>query len=196
MAAKRKRKYEFKPDPSGTNFWKKFYMTRLQRLTLLKWTLYSLLCVALLVIQDSMLSRMHLWGATTDLAAAVILLIGIHEGAENGGLFTLIASAVYWFSGSAPAPYAIVILTFLVVGISLLRQMFWRRSFGSTMLCTGLSIIIYEMAVFLIGVVMGLTIWDRAGVFFLTALFSLAFMLPMHWLVSAIGKIGGDSWKE
>ena len=64
------------------------------------------------------------------------------------------------------------------------------------MLCTGLSIIIYEMAVFLIGVVMGLTIWDRAGVFFLTALFSLAFMLPMHWLVSAIGKIGGDSWKE
>ena len=127
MAAKRKRKYEFKPDPSGTNFWKKFYMTRLQRLTLLKWTLYSLLCVALLVIQDSMLSRMHLWGATTDLAAAVILLIGIHEGAENGGLFTLIASAVYWFSGSAPAPYAIVILTFLVVGVSLLRQMFWRR---------------------------------------------------------------------
>lgn len=195
MAAK-KRKYEFKPDPSGTSFLKKLYMTRLQRLALLKWTLYGALCVLLLVIQDVIMSRFHISGATTDLAVAMILLISIHEGAENGGLFALIASSIYWFSGSAPGPYVIAIITFLAIGATLSRQMLWRRSFGSTALYTGLSIMIYEMAVFLIGILMGLTIWARAGVFCLTGLLSCVVMLPLYPLVSAIGKIGGDSWKE
>ena len=188
--------YEFKPDPKGNRFFKKLYLTQVQQKHLLKWGLYSLICLVLLVIQDSMLSSFRVFGATTDLAAAIIILIAIHEGMEKGGLFALIASLIYWCSGSAPGPYCIAFITFLTIGASYVRQSLWHKSFGSTGLCTVLVIFIYELAVFGTGIFQGLTIWARLGVFLTTALMSCIVMVPMYPVVRAIGKIGGDSWIE
>ena len=194
--SRKRRQYEFKPDPKGTNFFKKLYLTKVQQMRLLKWGLYALLCLTLLVLQDSMLSQFRLFGATTDLAAAVIILIAIHEGMEKGGLFALVASTVYWCAGSAPGPYAIAYITILTIGASYVRQSIWRRSFGSTGLCTAAIIFIYELAVFGTGIFQGLTIWARLGVFLTCALMSCIVMIPMYPVVRAIGKIGGDSWIE
>ena len=188
--------YEFKPDPTGTNFFKKLYLTQVQRLRLLKWGLYALLCLLLLVIQDSMLSAFRFCGATTDLAAAVIILIAIHEGLEKGGLFALVASTLYWCAGSAPGPYTIAFITILTIGANFFRQSFWRRNFGSTGLCTAVTILVYELTVFGVGIFQGLTIWARLGVFILTAILSILVMFPVYFAVQAIGKIGGDSWIE
>lgn len=193
---RRKAKYEFKPDPKGTNFLKKLYMTRLQRLQLLKWGSYALLCILLLVIQDVIMSRFRLFGATTDLAVAVIFLIAIYEGTENGSMFAIIASTLYWFSGSPPGPYVIAFITILTVGINLFRQMFWRRNFGSTALCTGIAIFAYELILFLAGMFLGLTIWPRVFVYLRTALYSCIAMLALYPLVRAISNIGGNTWKE
>lgn len=193
---RRKAKYEFKPDPKGTNFLKKLYMTRLQRLQLLKWGSYALLCILLLVIQDVIMSRLRLFGATTDLAVAVIFLIAIYEGTENGSMFAIIASTLYWFSGSPPGPYVIAFITILTVGINLFRQMFWRRNFGSTALCAGIAIFAYELILFLAGMFLGLTIWPRVFVYLRTALYSCIAMLALYPLVRAISNIGGNTWKE
>ena len=195
-SSRKKHLYEFKPDPKGTTFWKKLYLTQVQRMRLLKWGLYTLLCVFLLVLQDSMLSAFRIFGATTDLAAAVIILIAIHEGMEKGGLFALLASTVYWCSGSAPGPYSIAYITLLTIGATYIRQSLWRRSFGSTGLCTIVIIYIYELAIFGTGIFQGLTIWARLGVFLTCALMSCIVMVPMYPVVRAIGKIGGDSWIE
>ena len=192
----KRRQYEFKPDPTGTNFFKKLYLTQVQRLRLLKWGLYALLCLLLLVIQDSMLSAFRFCGATTDLAAAVIILIAIHEGLEKGGLFALVASTLYWCAGSAPGPYTIAFITILTIGANFFRQSFWRRNFGSTGLCTAVTILVYELTVFGVGIFQGLTIWARLGVFILTAILSILVMFPVYFAVQAIGKIGGDSWIE
>ena len=194
--SRKKHLYEFKPDPKGTTFWKKLYLTQVQRRRLLKWGLYTLLCVLLLVLQDSMLSAFRIFGATTDLAAAVIILIAIHEGMEKGGLFALLASTIYWCSGSAPGPYSIAYITFLTIGATYARQSLWRRNFGSTGICTIAVIFIYELAVFGTGIFQGLTIWTRLGVFLITALMSCIAMLPVYPVVRVIGKIGGDSWIE
>lgn len=197
MAQRRRKKvYEFKPDPKGTNFLKKLYMTRLQRRQLLKWTTLALLCVVLLIVQDVIMSHFRLFGATTDLAVVGILLIALYEGTENGSMFALIASIIYWFSGSPPGPYVIAFLTVLAVAINLFRQMFWRRSFGSTTLCTGVAIMAYEMILFGAGMLMGKTIWSRVFVYLRTGLYSCIVMLALYPLVRAISKIGGDTWKE
>ena len=193
---RKRRQYEFKPDPTGTNFFKKLYLTQVQRMHLLKWGLYALLCLFLLVIQDSMLSAFRIFGATTDLAAAVIILIAIHQGMEKGGLFALLASTIYWCSGSAPGPYCIAYITILAIGASYIRQSFWRRSFGSTGVCTAVIIYVYELAVFGTGIFQGLTTWARLGVFLTTAFMSCLVMIPVYPVVRAIGKIGGDSWIE
>ena len=188
--------YEFKPDPKGTNFFKKLYLTQVQRLKLMKWGFYGLLSLFLLVIQDSMLSAFRFCGATTDLAAAVIILIAIHEGLEKGGLFALVASLIYWCAGSAPGPYTIAFITILTIGANYFRQSIWNRNFGSTGLCTAVTILVYELAVFGVGIFQGLTIWARLGVFILSAVLSILVMLPVYPLVRVIGKIGGDSWTD
>ena len=188
--------YEFKPDPKGTNFLKRLYMTRLQRLTILKWGTYFMTGVLLLIIQDVIMSSIHISGATTDLPVAFILLVGLYEGLENGSVFTLVASLFYWFSGSAPTPVCVAVMCILVILIGLFRQLYWHRSFGSIAMCVCIAIMAYEMALFVIGLFSGLTILPRAGVFALTGAFSCITMLPMYPLVRAISKIGGESWRE
>lgn len=192
----RRRNYDFKPDRQGVDLLKVLHMTRLQRLQLLKWSLYGLLCILLLVIQDTMMCHVHLSGATTDLAVCAILLISVVAGSEDGSLFALLASCIYYFSGSAPGPYVIVLITGLTVAATIFRQSYWQRGFSSTMLCAGLAMVLYEMLLFSVGIFTGLTNWGRAGVFFLTALLSVIVMLPLYPLVRVIGKIGGEVWKE
>lgn len=199
MAKRRRRKqqlYEFKPDPKTTNFLKRLYMTRLQRLTLLKWAVYVMVGILFLVIQDVIMSRVRFSGATTDLPVAFILLVGIYEGLENGSVFTLAASLFYWFSGSSPSPYTIALLCALTVLIGLFRQIYWHRSFGSICMCTSIAIMLYEMLLFALGMFQGLTILPRVSVFALTGGITCLTMLPMYPLVRAISKIGGVSWKE
>ena len=196
MAKKRRYQYQFRPDPTGTNLLKKLHLTVQQRNRILKWGAYSLLGIALLVLQDVLLSQFRLAGATTDLAVCVILLVGLYEGIEEGGLFALIASAFYWFSGSAPGPYVIAYLTVLTVGVGLVRQIFWRRSFGSIALCTGVAIMLYELLIFLTALFMGLTIWRRLGVAIFTGVLTILVMMALYHLVKIIGKIGGETWKE
>ena len=103
MAKKRRnRSSEFKPDPKAATWVKTFRLTALQRLRLTKWLLYVLTIVGCLVVQDVIMSRIRLFGATTDLAVCAIILITILEGTEVGTVFVLIASTCYYFSGSAP----------------------------------------------------------------------------------------------
>lgn len=195
MARKRK-VYEFKPDRQGTSFFKRLYMTRLQRRQILKWFSFAALCVLLLTVQDVMMSQIRISGATTDLAVCAIFLIGLYEGTENGSLFALIASIVYLFSGSSPGAQCIALISCTTVGLNLLRQIYWRRSSGSILLCTCTAITIYEMLNFLFGIFVGNTIWDRFGVFVLVAVFTCITALPLYPLVKLISKIGGDTWKE
>lgn len=199
--AKRRRKrrqpaYEFKPDPKGTNYLKRLYMTRLQRLTILKWGTYAMTGIFLLVVQDVIMSQIRFSGATTDLPVAFILLVGIYEGLENGSVFTLAASLFYWFSGSAPTSVCVAMLCALVIFVGLFRQMYWHRSFGSIGMCVSVAIMIYEMLLFVIGLFSGLTILPRVSVFALTGAITCITMLPMYPLVRVISKIGGESWKE
>lgn len=195
MARKRK-VYEFKPDRERTSFWKQLYMTRLQRMQILKWGSHAALCVLLLTLQDVMMSQIRISGATTDLAVCVIFLIGLYEGTENGSLFALIASIIYLFSGSSPGAQCIALISCTTVGLNLLRQTLWRRSSGSILLCTCAAITIYEMLNFLFGIFVGNTIWERAGVFALVAAFTCAAAFPLYPLVKLISKIGGETWKE
>ena len=189
-------KYEFKPDPSGPDPLKMLYLTPGQRRKIVKWVLYSLLFTVALVAQDTLLGRLRFCGATTDLAVCVIVLIGVLEGAERGGGFALGAGIFYYFSGSAPGPYVIMLITGVTVAAALFRQAFWTLGLGTTVLCTGAGMAVYELALMIMGLFMNLTRWNRLGVFLMTALLSAAAVFPLYPAVRAIGKIGGEPWKE
>ena len=70
-----RKKIEFRPDPTGHNCADKLRLTPLQQKALLKWVLYSLVCLVGLVLQDSMLARLRLFGGCFDVTPALIVLI-------------------------------------------------------------------------------------------------------------------------
>ena len=192
----KRNKSEFRPDPVQISLPKLFFMTQVQRARLIKWGLYILTMVLLLTIQDVIMSRFRLLGATTDLPACVILLITVIEGAETGSLFVLIASVLYYFSGTAPGPYCIALLSFIGVAATLLRQVWLHRNKMSIVLSAGLALMLYEIGLYIVGLFMGLTRWDRIFAFLLTGSYSWAAMVPLYNLINKIGLIGGNTWKE
>ena len=190
------KKHEFKPDKPRSGIFSKLFLTQKQRKALLKWVLYSLVLLALSVLQDVILCRFRLFGATTELVPCGIFLICVLEGLERGSVFSLCASCGYLFSGTAAGYYSIVFITALSVGVTWLRQSFLRKGFSAAMLCTAWAMLVYEMLVFFIGLFLGMTTLGRIGPFCLTALMTLAAAPALYPVVNAISTIGGEVWKE
>ena len=187
---------EFKPDAREATWLKTAHMTEVQKMRLAKWGLYTLTVIMSLVLQDVIMGQIRIFGATTDLPVCAILLITVIEGTEVGSLFVLIASTLYYFSGTAPGAYCIGLLTLLGICATLFRQMYWHRSRGSVVMCAAIALTLYEMSLFAVGLFNGLTIMNRANLFLLTAAYSCAVLLPMYSLITKIGLIGGNTWKE
>ena len=193
---KRSKQSEFKPDPRQNSLSGLFHVTQLQKQRMLKWTLYVLTGILLLTIQDVIMSRVSIFGATTDLPVVYILLITVIEGVDVGSLFVLFASTIYYFSGSAPGPYCIGLLCAVGIIATLLRQAYLRRTKASIVICAGIALTIYEMGLFVVGIGLGLTRWDRVFSFLITAGYSFGVMVLLYPLVNKIGLIGGTTWKE
>lgn len=190
------KKVDFKPDKPRSGLLNKLYLTQKQRKSLLKWVLYITVLLVLSILQDVLLCRMSLFGATTELVPCGIFMICLLEGTEVGSLFSLVASCLYLFSGSAAGNYSIVLITVISFLACLIRQSYFQTGFGAAMLCTGGALLLYELAVFSIVAFFGQTYTDRIGVFLLTALLTMLAAPILYPILQLIGKIGGQSWKE
>ena len=128
------KKYEFQPDKPRSSWLSKLYLTKLQRQNLLKWFLYGLLLLILSLLQDVVLCRFRLFGATTELVPIGIFIISILEGTQRGCVFALVASILYMFSGTAAGPHAMVAITVMATITSIFRQGYLQAGFGAAML--------------------------------------------------------------
>ena len=140
-----KKKHEFKPDKERSGALNKLYITKKQRRNIAKWLLMALALVLISILQDVIMSRISIFGVHTDLTACAILLVCIMLDPEVGSIFVLSASSLYYFSGSAPGPYVIVMMTLLGVIIAIIRQSYLRYSFVSVFLCTAAAVMLYEI---------------------------------------------------
>ena len=191
-----KRKYEFRPDKTRIDIFSKLYLTRNQRMTLLRWVLYAVLLVVLSVIQDVVLCKANFFGTTTDLVPCAIILICVQLGGERGSLFTLIAAILYKFSGSAPGYYVIGLIPVLGIIASVLRQTLFRRSFSSVILCAAAATMLYEIGIFAFGLLFQNTVPGRFFSFLITGGLSLLTYPILYPITKAIDKIGDRTWKD
>lgn len=189
-------KKEFKADKPHSGFWGKLYLTHKQRKSILKWTLYGVLLLVLSLLQDVVLCKLRLFGATTELVPAGIFLICILEGAETGSIFALVSSLTYLFSGTAAGPYSMVLITALAIGVTIFRQAYLQKGLGAAILCAGTAMFAYEILQFLMGLFLGLTIPVRFVGFVVTAALSVVAIPILYPVALSIGTIGGETWKE
>ena len=191
-----RKKYEFKPDKLTLSVLHKLYLTRQQRLTILRWALYALVLLALSLLQDVILCHMDIFGATTDLVPCAIFLTCMLLGSQTGCIYAIISASLFQFSGSGPGYYAIALITLLCVLGAIFRQSFLRKSFGSCLLCAGGCHILYELIVFFVGLLLGQTTFARIFVALATGILSLAAIPVLYPILRAIQKIGGETWKD
>lgn len=190
------RKHEFKPDRTGPGALKKLYLTRLQRLRLLKWTLMGLSLLVLSLLQDAVLSRIRIYGATFDLVACGILLGCMLYQPDTAAVFGLVSSLFYYFSGTAPGVYCIALLTALGVFLCIFRRSYLRRCFSTILFCTGFSLVAYKLVIFFICLFLGSTTPDRFPAFMICSALSIAVIPLLYPIFTAISNIGGEAWKE
>ena len=191
-----KRKYEFKPDRPEGSIFKKLYLTQLQRKRLLKWSLVGLVLLVLSLLQDVVFSQITIAEATFALVPCGILLYAMLLDPETAGVFSLTASTLYYFSGSAPGVYSIVLLTVLAMFLCVFRVGYLQRRFSALFLCAAVGMMVYQLLVFAIGCFLENTISARFGVFMLTGGLSVAVMPLLYPILLSISNIGGETWKE
>ncbi len=190
------RKNEFRPDSEYPGLLRRLLLTQKQRESVLRWGLAGALCLLGLLLQDAVLWRPVLFGATTDLVPCLVLLVVVLSDAESGSVFALTASCIYYFSGSAPGPQVIPILTGLAVLAVAFRQGYLQPGFWQTMLCVAAAMLLYELCLLAVGMVVGKIAFSRIGVLTLRAVLSLILVPAVYPAVRAIHKIGGETWNE
>jgi hypothetical protein len=92
----------------------------------------------------------------------------------------------------------IVILVAIAVFLVIFRQSYLKQGFVTILVCSAAGMIVYEMAIFCVGLFLERTMLSRAGAFFTTALLSLLAVPVAYPILMSIGKLGGDTdtWKE
>ena len=172
---------------------KQLHLTRRQWLGILKWTLYALFFLFVMIVQTVILARLPIFGIKLTLVPLVLVCVCIREGPERGGVFALLASTVWCLSGADYGNLSIVLLTFCAVLSSVLCIAVLLRSFWTGAVCCLLTMVIHEGGILLFKVLLGRiapsNLWRVVlpGV----ALSMLAYPL-IYLIVKLIGKSGGD----
>ena len=192
----RRKNADFRPDSQRQDWTQRLYLSPQQQRRYLKWALLSLLSVVALVLQDVLFARMSLFGATVDMVPTVLFMICVIHGAESGAVFMLVGALIYWFSGSAPGVYVILLIPVLGTVAAAFRQAYLRKGFRTTLMCTAAALVAYETVSFLASLLLGVTRFGRAYVMVISTVLSLLTLPAVFLLVWGICKIGGDAWKE
>lgn len=190
------RRNEFKPDRQRSDNLGKLLLTKKQSRSLLRWLLFGVVCMVGLLVQDVALYRLSFRGVCAEIMPCLIMMVAIMQGAESGCVFSLVMSCLYYFSGSSPGVYVIPLITLWATLVAIFRQGNLRQGIMAILLCAAGGMLLYEMSVFGIGWFLELTTKNRLSSMALSALLSVIAVPVAYPVFLAIGKIGGETWKE
>ena len=190
------RKTEFKRDILGRNIIDKLYMTPRQRKKILKWTINSLFCLLLLILQDVAFSRFRPLGGTVDLLVCAIFISCILHGPESGGRFAIWTSVFYLFSGSAPGHFVVAAIPVLGILLTLFRMSYLQKGFPAVFLCACVCIFLYEFIALGVCLYTGTAELSSFWAVLQTCINTALTVPVLYYPLSAIANIGGISWIE
>ena len=88
------------------------------------------------------------------------------------------------------------LLIYLAIARDMEPTLLLPMGFGAILVCAAGGMLLYEFSIFGIGLFLDLTIVQRWSAMAITALLSLIAVPVAYPVLLAIGKIGGETWKE
>ena len=171
---------------------KHFHLTRRQWIAALKWTIYALMLLLVLIIQDVVLSKQPPFGRSLQPVPVYIVCVCVREGPERGGLFALIASVFWCLSGADYGNLSVALLPIgSILGAVLCRAALTVR-FLPTFLCCAAVCLINDSVIFAFKLVLTAVSPDQYYRLLLPGwALSLLSVPVLYFPVKAISRIGG-----
>ena len=171
---------------------KHFHLTKLQWKSVLKWTLYCLLYLFILVFEDVLLAKLPMFGAKLSPLPLYIVVVCIREGPETGGVFAILGSLFWYLSGVDYGNLSVAVLPICsILAAVLCRAVLTVRLLPTWICCFAIGLL-NESLIFLFKLI--LPPFTAASNYWRIllpgVLLTLPLVPPMYFLVKAIGRIG------
>lgn len=172
--------------------YKHLHLTKLQWLGILKWTLYALLTLFLLITQGVLCAQYPLFGLKLNFLPIALVCICVREGTEKGGIFCLIATTVLCLSQTDYGNLSVAVLTVLAILSAALCRSVLASGLWSVALCCFVTAFLNEAFILLFRSVLNRTAISNLWRVALPACLLSMLLCPLLYVtVRAIGKIGG-----
>ena len=171
---------------------KHLHLTTLQWLGILKWFLYGLLTLLVLLLQTVLLSKLPVLGVKLVPLTALIVCVCVREGPEKGGLYAILSTLFWCLSGSDFGNISVAIIPIGVMLSAILCRAVLTLRLLPTALCCLAVMLVNDSAVFIFKLILPPTVaLDNYWRVLLPGVgLSMAFV-PLHYaLVKLIGRIG------
>lgn len=169
----------------------KLYITPRQWMQILRWTMYALLFLVVMMVQTVVLGNRTLLGTHPSFVPVVITCVCLREGPERGGTFALLTSLVWCLSGADQGSASLLVLTVLPVFGSILCRAVLANRFFPCLLISFFVLAVDQLLIFVLKY-----FFDRmVPELFLEqlvpcVLVSILIQPLVYWLVKCIAKIG------
>ncbi len=180
----------------GTTLVGKLFLTPTQRKLLLKWGLFALSFLLLQVLQDVVFSRTKLLGGCPDIVPAWLLLVCFTQNTAPGALFVLGCCTFRCLCGAALGPVSLGVLVFAGIFLSALRSTSLWGQVRSLFFCCWAALLAHQLLLFALGVFLGHTTMGKLLSALGGCLGAWLAVPVLYPVAQAIGKIGGQVWKE
>ena len=168
------------------------HLTRRQWLGVLRWTLYSLLLLFVLLLQTVVLPRTPVFGIKLAPLGVVLICVCIREGAEKGGLFALLGSLFWYMSGADYGNLTVAILPVGAILAAILCRTAFTHRLLSALLCCFLICLINDLVIFAFKLLLEkLAVENLWRVLLPGTCLTMLAVPPVYLLVKLISRIGG-----
>ena len=121
---------------------KYFHLTKLQWQGILKWSLYGLLTLLVLLLQTVVLAKLPIWGARLTPLPALIVCVCVREGPEKGGVYAILAALLWCLSGADFGNLSVAVIPVGAILSAVLCRAVLTLRFLPTALCAfGVSLL-------------------------------------------------------
>ena len=170
---------------------KHFHMTRLQRLVVLRWTLYCLLFLFVLLTEDIVLGKLPVFGTKLHPLPLVIICVCIREGPESGGLFALLATVFWYLSGADYGNLSVAILPICSIIAAILCRSVLTIRFVTTLLSCFVISMLNESVIFVFKMLLSAVGPENFLLVLLPGVMLSLLTVPLLYLAAkAISRIG------